>query len=104
MDVFIEVYEEVDRMLKEAHAKEVAEVLRTLAFQLAYCERYGKRPTKQDREVFDRLVLEERDEDALAVLVEWVRHLKRVLQELRAKGGAGRVAEGDEPPDLRPLQ
>ena len=44
-DEFVQVFGVVQAMLREARGDQVAEALRLLASEVAYCERYRERPT-----------------------------------------------------------
>ena len=78
---FVKVFREVDAILREARRDQVAEALRLLACEVAYCGRYHERPSLD--EVTARIGVAGEDPASIALVVEGMKHLVAVLARLR---------------------
>jgi len=93
-DEFVKVFGEVEAILREARRDQVAEALRLLACEVAYCERYRERPSLD--EVTARIGEAGEDPAAMALVVEGMKHLVAVLARLRVpvpEGASARKVE-----------
>ena len=82
-DEFVKVFGEVEAILREARRDQVAEALRLLACEVAYCERYGERPSLD--EVTARIGEAGEDPASMALVVEGMKRLAAVLARLRVQ-------------------
>lgn len=78
---FVGAFTLVETFLREARRDQVAEALRLLAVEVAYCGRYRKPPSLTD--LLAQVSKAPRDEDTMGMVVEGMRHLAEVLAQLR---------------------
>jgi hypothetical protein len=86
-DGFVSAFILVETFLREARRDQIAEALRLLACEVAYCGRYRKRPSLDA--LTAQVVKANRDEQTMGVVVEGMRHLAEVLARLRVPAPEG---------------
>lgn len=92
---FVGAFILVETFLRDARRDQVAEALRLLACEVAYCGRYRKPPSLA--ELVAQVSMAHRDEETMGVVVEGMRHLAEVLAQLRVPVPEGAPERKVEP-------
>jgi hypothetical protein len=92
---FVGAFMLVETFLRDARRDQVAEALRLLACEVAYCGRYRKRPSLD--ELAAQVSKAHRDQETMRVVVEGMRHLAELLARLRVPAPEGTPERKVEP-------
>lgn len=86
-DAFLKMFADLNAMLRDARPDQVAEALRLVACEVAFCARYRERPSLD--EFVARITAAGEDEAAMAVVVDGLAHLREVLELLHVPAPLG---------------